>query len=491
MPDTYRAKVRMYRHGLGDCFLIRIPVEGRETPYTIMIDCGVILGTSDPVATMSAVVDDIAAETGGKIDLLAITHEHWDHVSGFAQVADWSRFKVGQVWFGWTEDPRDELARRLDKAKDAAVAMLMRASGHMRLAGADAGQVDSLLSFFGIGSPDSGVAGGGLGVSATRDARERAKRLGPVTYHLPGEAPHLLGPADGPRIFVLGPPHDEAKIKRFAPSKAHPETYDLAAAAAELPLAGGIGDTDPDRPFGLGQTIPIDHARGIDFFRRGYWGQSDARTEVQQNTANDAGGKDGLLGEMLRDQSWRRIDGTWHGAANELALKLDSATNNTSLVLAIELEPGGDVLLFAGDAQVGNWLSWHDVKWDQRGGEIGGADILRRTILYKAGHHGSHNATLKELGLELMVHPDLVALVPVDHAMAVEKHWDQIPRPSLMRRLHERAKGRVLRSDDELPLAKMFDPAVISQADWDDFQNRVGLGNPQPDGRPLWYEVAI
>jgi len=41
---------------------------------------------------------------------------------------------------------------------------------------------------------------------------------------------------------------------------------------------------------------------------------------------------------------------------------LQSATNNTSLVLAIELEDG-DVMLFAGDAQVGNWLSWQDLTW--------------------------------------------------------------------------------------------------------------------------------
>ena len=26
---------------------------------------------------------DIEAETGGRIDVLVVTHEHWDHVSGF------------------------------------------------------------------------------------------------------------------------------------------------------------------------------------------------------------------------------------------------------------------------------------------------------------------------------------------------------------------------------------------------------------------------
>ena len=48
---------------------------------------------------------------------------------------------------------------------------------------------------------------------------------------------------------------------------------------------------------------------------------------------------------------WRRIDGDWLGSAAELALALQSYTNNTSLVLALKLgEAGkGDVLLFAAD----------------------------------------------------------------------------------------------------------------------------------------------
>ena len=51
--------------------------------------------------------------------------------------------------------------------------------------------------------------------------------------------------------------------------------------------------------------------------------------------------------------------------ASDLALQLDSVTNNTSLVLAIERIADGKVLLFPADAQEGNWLSWHDekMKW--------------------------------------------------------------------------------------------------------------------------------
>src|SRR6266446_460770 len=55
---SYRAKVRMYRQGLGDCFLVLLKrADGSD--YKILIDCGVVLGTPDPATIMTQVVDDI------------------------------------------------------------------------------------------------------------------------------------------------------------------------------------------------------------------------------------------------------------------------------------------------------------------------------------------------------------------------------------------------------------------------------------------------
>ena len=105
-------------------------------------------------------------------------------------------------------------------------------------------------------------------------------------------------------------------------------------------------------------------------------------------------------------------------AAEGLALKLDSDTNNTSHALAIELIDSGRVLLFPGDAQVGNWLSWDSLEWqvnDRNGvpSKVTVPSLLARTVLYKVGHHASHNATLREKGLELIESPELVAMIPV------------------------------------------------------------------------------
>ena len=77
-------RVRMYRQGLGDCFLVTLPKQDGSSFY-LMIDCGVILGTADATNIMNKVVANIIGETHGYVDLLVVTHEHWDHVSGFIQ----------------------------------------------------------------------------------------------------------------------------------------------------------------------------------------------------------------------------------------------------------------------------------------------------------------------------------------------------------------------------------------------------------------------
>lgn len=131
---------------------------------------------------------------------------------------------------------------------------------------------------------------------------------------------------------------------------------------------------------------------------------------------------------------------------------MDSLTNNTSVAFAIERISDGKVLLFPADAQQGNWLSWHGHRWQTaQGGEVTASDLLRRAVFYKTGHHGSHNATAKGKGLELMDQEDeLVAFIPVDRKVALGRNpqgsWKMPARP-LYGRLLEKCQGRVARSD--------------------------------------------
>src|SRR4051794_32631508 len=70
-------RIRMYCQGLGDCFLLSFPAD--KPKFHMLIDCGVILGTPAGDDRMKEVVADIKEATGGVINLLVGTHEHWDH----------------------------------------------------------------------------------------------------------------------------------------------------------------------------------------------------------------------------------------------------------------------------------------------------------------------------------------------------------------------------------------------------------------------------
>src|SRR5215472_6631115 len=226
-PGSYRAKVRMYRQGLGDCFLVSLKRSQGED-YKILIDCGVILGTPDPNTIMTKVVDNIVETTGGKVDLLLATHEHWDHLSGFIQASEsFEHLSVGEVWLAWTEDPDDALAKQLGKERNDGLAALQMCDSALRMAndrtfGLDqpshAEIVTGMLSFF-------GAASGGT----TKDALQKVKVMGNgrLRYCRPSDQPiHLTDP--DARLYVLGPPQDEKLIRRILPSKSSPETYGLA-----------------------------------------------------------------------------------------------------------------------------------------------------------------------------------------------------------------------------------------------------------------------
>jgi beta-lactamase superfamily II metal-dependent hydrolase len=404
----------MYRQGLGDCFLITLP--GKDgTPFYMLIDCGVILGTADPESIMTKVVQNILDVTGGRLNLLVITHEHWDHLSGFVQAADlFRKLTVDEIWFAWTEDPDDLLAKQLREERQSIRLALGMAQTRMRLAGAEdsANEVQPFLEFF-------GAAG-----STTSDALSIVRSLSKnIHYCRPGDPPVV---PDGitTRFYVLGPPYDEAAIKRVNPSASHPETYGIAALDAV-----GLTDSEEGAPFDSPVRIPLVAAKQLPFFTTHYFGENPDSTE--------------------KDQSWRTIESSWLDSTAALALQLDSATNNTSLVLALQLEDG-HVLLFPGDAQVGNWLSWQNLSWGMSATSVTGPDLLKQTIFYKVGHHGSHNATLRENGLELMTNLEL-AMIPVNQDMAMKKHWGAMPLVALEERLGAITKHCVLRIDQPVP----------------------------------------
>jgi glyoxylase-like metal-dependent hydrolase (beta-lactamase superfamily II) len=518
--DSGAVRVRMYRQGLGDCFLLAFPrPEGGE--FFVLIDCGVILGTPDGDQIMKEVVADIANETGGTLDVLVATHEHWDHVSGFVQARDeFAKFKtIREVWLAWTEDPRNETANRIRRDREARLDALKKGlvgltqklrardpdeTGPQGKALATLDRAAEVLTFFGI-DPAGAAVGDGLGASAKDDGlttsaamkwlRERTEK---PRYWKPGQSHEVKIQGGSLRVYVLGPPEDKLLMKDL-PTRSGQETYHelahFAAYASTFNAAlDGLSAFKPTIPFDLKYQISEDDARRVEFFREQYFGTD---------------------GEDDPD-AWRRIDAAWAAGATEFALKLDSDTNNTSLALAFEL-PDGRVLLFPGDAQVGNWESWHaDASGNKRVWKVKERDdeivevtaemLLRNTVLYKAGHHGSHNATLRGQGLELMTHEDLVAMVPVDTYIAHEKkHWEKMPFLPLMSRLKTLAKDRVIQADQTRERLTATVPTAPEKTALKDFLRDVvdaptafktqfleeEKGKEKKVDRPLYVEYCI
>ena len=120
---------------------------------------------------------------------------------------------------------------------------------------------------------------------------------------------------------------------------------------------------------------------------------------------------------------------------------------------------------------MGNWLSWHQL--DSTGQFA--KSLLSRTVLYKVGHHASHNATLKGKGLQMMTNVSrLVAMIPVDQKEAHKPKgsnpdgW-QMPYDRLLADLLVRTDGRVMRADTGVDLLDKGKPLGWSKSKWEQF----------------------
>jgi hypothetical protein len=477
----------MYRQGLGDCFLITFNREGQAVH--MLIDCG-SLGATTTGVKVSQVVNDICETTNGHLHLLVATHEHKDHINAFYDQKDTmkQRLKVDHVWLAWTEDPEDQLAKQIAKPRDLAVTLTHAAKALARAREARTAELGRALGDILGFAGDPAALGADKFAETVDEAMDFIREGFPsarTEFHKPGVAPMEPDWIPGFRFYVLGPPYSEKALQNTG-EKGSSELYSLAAHLESAAIrAAGIQqeskETEKEMPF-------------------------DPRFRLQE--------EDPLLASFVegyndKKNSWRRIDHDWLHSAADLALQLDNLTNNTSLALAIERISDRKVFLFPADAQEGNWLSWHEpqMKWQVKDGdrvrEVTAKDLLERTVFYKVGHHGSHNATARARGLELMKRRnELIAFIPVDRAVALTRNpkqsWKMPSRP-LYRRLLQKCQGRVLRSDigwaaDSKAAAnreveREFDGMADAQrwASWKKAQDKTHLNSQNP----LYFEITI
>jgi hypothetical protein len=124
------------------------------------------------------------------------------------------------------------------------------------------------------------------------------------------------------------------------------------------------------------------------------------------------------------------------------AVAANNTLNNQSLVILFSF--AGKNLLFAGDAQWGNWenflyggafgTSGHTEITDQA------KAILAKLDFYKVGHHGSANATPKDAVAAMR-------LGCVGMCSTQEHAYNEVPRAPLLQALGARMQGQLARSD--------------------------------------------
>lgn len=377
-PGARIVRIRMYNCGFGDCFLIFAPAPKGERK--ILIDCGSFKTQVRPIKEIvGRVIEDLRDIDGvPRIDLLVATHRHKDHISGFADPR-WSEVVVGEVWMPWTESEDDEEAIRI---RSAQTRLSVALEGLLGAAGGTPSEVVQLNAGVNDRALET-LKRGFAGNPRRRYLPEKGSKAQPVPCSSLQEVTiHVLGPSrDADTIYDMNPPSGESFLALLGLS------HDTEARQAKIP-----------EPF------------GIDWV--------DERTP-----------------EVLDRETRERLESIHDGLETKLAVALDNALNNTSLVLVFVI--GNAHLLFPGDAQ---WGTWRELMEDDNA-----IRLLQNTTFYKVGHHGSHNATPASfVSKYLGAHGgDTWAMVPV----TPYGKWPEIPREPLLKEIKLRTKYFV-RSDE-------------------------------------------
>jgi hypothetical protein len=351
-PNTIR--IRMYTVGFGDCFLVTFgypqAVDGRAERH-MLID----FGSKDYAPggpKLRDVAGFIAADCGGKLDVVVVSHRHKDHLAGFVPTIGGDTIAALQpdaVVRSWTEDPG--LPAEAPPSADA-FALDIR---HVR--SLDAGQ----RLFGAIGAvalparPTDlrrGLRDVALYEGPNQDAVDRLGELsegGRGRYASFGTDLDLDAILPGVSVEVIGPP---------LPS-------------AWEPIRSQASD-DPEFWLRLADTLPP---------------TIDAATPPMLGDDADGGVDEVEIGPLR----WviERVERGRLQAALRIARWLDGALNNTSVILLIEA--AGRRMLFPGDAQIENW----SYVLSGRPDSPHWLDRLAGVDLYKVSHHGSRNATPK------------------------------------------------------------------------------------------------
>lgn len=467
-----KIQIRMYRPGTGDFFVLKF-MHDTEACFTMMIDCGCIQGSSE---IFTPLISDLKTYTDGEIDLLVVTHEHADHINGFKIMSDeLSTIKFKRVWFSWTESRQDSVANeyrdrytKMKMALNHAATQLnqlieekyytdlyaQELTGAQQLASQKHFvEVLDRLNSLNFNLPANGKKDvSTMGELLTDWGIIKSDTI--IEYLLPGELRQKISGLPGINIFVLGPPKD---LNYLSLEEKTGENFQKRSSKSTVELA-------------MVNALNATHAE---------WGtvQDPVAFDPSYETADDD-----PITKWYARENWRNIDHDWLLGAGALALKLQQCINNTSLALAIQFQATEEVLLFPGDAEFGNWQSWHDkLNWQVTYGEhtqkVDAEYLLQHTIFYKVSHHLSQNGTPTSKGIQLMSQPKLVAMATLDLNRIMSGWLNTMPNDLLSAALIARTGGNVYFSGSSKDILKNIETSRVnvSEAHRDQLKEVNGL----------------
>jgi beta-lactamase superfamily II metal-dependent hydrolase len=384
----------MFRVGFGDFFLLSVPIAAGAYKH-ILIDCGV---HAKDLGTIADAVSEMAEACNYELALVIVTHRHADHISGFGTCRDiFKKISVDRVWMSWFENPGNKKAAAYQASLTALAAQVAN-----RLA---VRRDPSALSLFSMVENITGKmdAAGRAGNQAALDVIHGGFKNKPqYDYYQAGDDARL--PQDlidaGLSAQILGPPIDQDLVSQM--------TYKNQQYL-------GAATTSDDK-------LIVPFASPFKIESEGY--PKDAFKFYSAKEIKEL------------------VDNSQPDVLEARAAAADKTLNNQSVVVLFSFK--GKNLLFAGDAQWGNWENF------LYGGAYGtpghtqltdkAESILSRIDFYKVGHHGSANATPK----------DAVAAMRSGCAGMCSTQpgaYNQVPRGPLLAALSEKMNGQLARSD--------------------------------------------
>lgn len=416
-PANSSIRVRMYRVGFGDFFLLTVP--GKNGPAHILIDCGVHAAN---IKTIDACIQDMKKETGNRLALVILTHYHADHMSGFASNCDdFAEFEVGAVWITNRLDPTNSKCSKF-LAQLTSVAQQLRLYLGARTDDVAIEAQHKVENALGV----SGGGDGGSNAKALRLLQYGFKNKPPVYYYQGGDKPVLPSELEGIITAQILSPSPIDSAGEFSASDNKKEQY-LAA---------------------LGEN-GVPHIMHVQPFDRWKWEATAADYPSQTFDEFNSGilERDGTLKRDGVSQLENMLASMQPDVLAAAADKLDGTLNNQSLVVLFTCQ--GKKLLFVGDAQWGNWAYWlygKAVIGSDPGISPGARDILNSLDFYKVGHHGSTNATpIPAIGALNKACACMCSTATGAYGSIANK--TEVPRTTLIEAIEAKTGNQLVRSD--------------------------------------------